>query len=665
MLLPIGHDETQVRRLPWVTFTLMALCVLTLFGTGTTSCDGSLPGMEAEVHAWQAEMDARDAEAVEPPPPKPTTPYQRWGLIPAEMKLSRLFTHQFMHAGLLHLAGNMLLLFLLGPPIEDRWGRPVFLGLYLSGGVFASLFFTATSVGSTVPLVGASGAIAAVMGAYLVRLFKSKLRYAYFILMRVGTFEAPAYLMLPLWFFGELFSARIADELGGQGGVAYWAHVGGFLYGVAFAGVMKASRFEEVFLSRRLEAKLELVAGNPIVEEIQGLQLAGRTEEAFERLLGAMRDQPEDPDVVVATWDAACALQRPHELAGALGGQIERWVADDEIQLASDYWCELTLLVPDAETDPRILLAVAKHLDAADRALEARRAIVDALRHGGIDLAPGLALRFFEIATRRAPELAAEAGRHALTWDQLPDERRRDLERQVAELEDRNAMSRGPDPAPRSDRWRGLERRGLELDLSDDDTGVPEIERDLRRSHERPEAPLPPDEDAATTAISTLPPPVPAPEPAPAGVAAGEPGRFLEIKPSEVVARALEGDGIVLARGEKLHRIPYSRIQAIGFGMVHGLAPGPVLLVDLAVNWRDADAEILQVARLRSDTTDPGTLLPNARPGVAGFADVIRDLLECSGATPLPDADADALADARFGTYPDLALYESMVFDVD
>ncbi len=678
VLLPIGHDESNVRRWPWVTFALMALCMLTLVATGTTTCDGSLPEWEARVQAELAEVE--DEADYEPPP----TPYHVWGLIPSEIRMSSVLTHQFMHAGWLHLFGNMLLLFLLGPPIEDRWGRPVFLGLYLSGGVFAGLFFAAMASSATIPLVGASGAIAAVMGAYLVRLFHSKLRYFYFFFIRMGTFEAPAYLMLPLWFFGELWSAKLSDSVGAQGGVAYWAHVGGFLYGTAFAGLIRAFQIESRFLKHRLEQRLTLVAGNPIVQEIQGLQQEGRFEEAFERLQREMRRTPEDPDVVIATWDAASALQRPHEIAGPLTQQIERWVARDEMQSAADYWCELTLLVPDAPTDPKVLLAVARRLDEDDRALEARRALGHALRHGASDLSPGLALRFFEIARTRAPELAPDAGRRALEWDQLPDERRRDLENQLAEADARRAMSTGPEVAPRAHGWRGASQRALDIDLG------PAAELELETSAERfgrtspdlaePEPPASPPVDGppgvdprespeppgVDPRESPEPPPraerreSPEPRPAPPAAALGSGPRIREIKAVDAVPRALEAEGLVVRRDDKLHRIPWSRIEAIGVGAVHGVEARPVLLIDLVLDWNDPQAETLQVVRLSSHRYDPRRLAPGIDDPMQAFHALVRELLERSRATPLPDA---ASLSGPLSTYPDLGLYESLVLD--
>ena len=648
MLLPIGHDETEVRRLPWVTFTLMTLCLLILFGTGTSSCDGSVPEWEARAQAELERAEAATENGEEPEIVLPPTPYEEWGLVPADVRLSRIITHQFMHAGWLHLAGNLLLLFLLGPPIEDRWGRPVFLGLYLSAGTFSGLFFAAMSPPeSTIPLVGASGAIAGVMGAYLVRLFKSRLRYFYFLFVRMGTFEAPAYLMLPLWLGTELFNASVSDAIGQQGGVAYWAHVGGFLWGMAFAGIIRFGGIETRFLQSSLEAKLTLARGNPVIEEIQALQQEGRFEEAYERLRRTLRRHPEDPDVVIATWDAAAALQRPEEAATELTRQIGRWIDTDELQSATDYWCELTLLVPDAEVDRRILLSVVRRLDEQDRPLEARRALQHALGRGAEDLPPGLALRFYDVARRRAPELAIDAARRALSWHELPDDRRRDIEADLIDLDRTRARPEASHTEARGEGWQGENDRAIELDEPID------LELDSEPRHREPVAAP---RLTETEPVADFAPPI-APE-------LGSGPRWRDVKIIEAVPTQLDGDGLTLERGDRQHHLPYSRIQAIAVAAVHGLGEQPVLLIDLAINWNDPAAETLQLVRLRSDRFDPCSLIPGESETVDAFRRLVTELLEASGATPLPDLES-ARGDPAFSTFPDPGLYASVVLDIE
>ena len=143
-----------------------------------------------------------------------------------------LFTSMFMHAGTLHIAGNMLYLWIFGDNVEDRVGHARYLVFYLVGGVVASLTHLVTNWGSEIPTVGASGAIAAVLGAYLLLFPGSRIVTA----IPLGKFTqlttVPAIVVLGFWFILQLFDGVM--YLGGAdvGGVAVWAHVGGFIAGV-------------------------------------------------------------------------------------------------------------------------------------------------------------------------------------------------------------------------------------------------------------------------------------------------------------------------------------------------------------------------------------------------------------------------------------------------
>jgi membrane associated rhomboid family serine protease len=142
-----------------------------------------------------------------------------------------LFTAMFMHGGVLHIAGNMLFLWIFGNNVEDAMGRIKFLLFYLAGGVVAALAQVAISPNSDVPTLGASGAIAAVLGAYAVLYPRARVVTLIFIVFFITVITVPALLVLGLWFLFQLLDAS-AQPLGGGGGVAYFAHIGGFLFGL-------------------------------------------------------------------------------------------------------------------------------------------------------------------------------------------------------------------------------------------------------------------------------------------------------------------------------------------------------------------------------------------------------------------------------------------------
>lgn len=176
----------------------------------------------------------------------------QFALIPANVTsgldlgdITDIFTSMFMHAGLLHIAGNMLYLWIFGDNVEDSMGPGKYLIFYLVGGVVASLAHIFTNPGSQIPTVGASGAIAAVLGAYLVLYPRSRVMtiipLGFFMRMTL----VPASIVLGLWFILQLFSGVASLGAGDVGGVAFWAHIGGFVTGVLLALLMGKRRRPE------------------------------------------------------------------------------------------------------------------------------------------------------------------------------------------------------------------------------------------------------------------------------------------------------------------------------------------------------------------------------------------------------------------------------------
>jgi len=199
-MFPIGDDNTARRTIPLVTYALIVLNVL----------------------FFLVELGGGDAFIMQ------------WAFVPSRFLANpiggfiTLFTSMFMHAGWLHLGGNMLYLWIFGDNVEDRFGHVKFLVFYLLcglGATFAQLMF---SLGSNIPSLGASGAIAGVLGAYILMFPKGRIR----VLQGQQVVQAPALMVIGFWIVLQLFSgigsiASTADT----GGVAYMAHIGGFVAG--------------------------------------------------------------------------------------------------------------------------------------------------------------------------------------------------------------------------------------------------------------------------------------------------------------------------------------------------------------------------------------------------------------------------------------------------
>lgn len=169
-----------------------------------------------------------------------------WSVIPRNIThggaLPTLLTATFLHASWSHILGNMVFLWAFGPAIEDAMGRGRFLAFYLIGGVLAMLAQVAAMPMSRVPNLGASGAIAAVMGAFLVTYPRDRIRTLLFFFFFFRVSYIPAVLLIGFWFLIQLFNAgQVAGNVQ-HGGVAYLAHIGGFLFGVLTARLWESGR---------------------------------------------------------------------------------------------------------------------------------------------------------------------------------------------------------------------------------------------------------------------------------------------------------------------------------------------------------------------------------------------------------------------------------------
>lgn len=161
--------------------------------------------------------------------------FGEWALIPAAVSngagWSGFLTSMFLHGGLMHLGGNMLFLWIFGDNLEDELGHAPFLGFYLACGFAAGFLQYIADTQSVVPMVGASGAIAGVMGGYMLLFPKARVDVLFIFIVIFKIFPIPAWIMLGLWFGIQLIGG--VGSAGQEGGVAYWAHAGGFIAGVA------------------------------------------------------------------------------------------------------------------------------------------------------------------------------------------------------------------------------------------------------------------------------------------------------------------------------------------------------------------------------------------------------------------------------------------------
>lgn len=210
-MFPIGDDDTHLRITPFVTYALIAI----------------------NVAVFLLQLSGGNAFTTQ------------WAFVPGRFTqnpvgdLQTLFTAMFMHGSWMHLGGNMLYLWIFGNNIEDRFGHVPFLLFYLVSGVLASFAQYFVMPNSMVPNVGASGAIAGVLGAYLLLFPHKRVQVA----IGYAVVPMPALVVIGFWIVLQLFSGvgsiAYTDETSDQGGVAYMAHVGGFFAGLALAYLLR------------------------------------------------------------------------------------------------------------------------------------------------------------------------------------------------------------------------------------------------------------------------------------------------------------------------------------------------------------------------------------------------------------------------------------------
>ncbi len=212
-MIPL-RDENPAQRAPIVTRTLIALNVV---------------GFMAEL----AQGDQLRAFI------------QAWGFVPERLAAAfagsgelssaaiTLITSMFLHGGWLHLLGNMWYLWIFGDNVEDRLGHAAFLAFYLSAGLVSALAHAFFNFDSPVPTVGASGAIAGVLGAYALAFPRARVVTLVPVFFFFQVIALPAMLVLGLWFVFQFFSGALSVAGAGSGGVAWWAHIGGFAFGYA------------------------------------------------------------------------------------------------------------------------------------------------------------------------------------------------------------------------------------------------------------------------------------------------------------------------------------------------------------------------------------------------------------------------------------------------
>jgi hypothetical protein len=467
--------------------------------------------------------------------------------------------------------------------------------------------------------------------------------------------------MLPLWFGAEILSARLAGDVGSSGGVAYWAHVGGFMWGAAIAAAIGHWRLEERFIHSAIEGKITVMS-NPIVEEAMEARSTGNLQRAYALLAPAAKNSPNDPDIVTAFWETTCALRCAQEAVPAMYRIANSALRNGDKELAAQYWGEVAECLPEARAESTWLIRLVPALLDLDLRKQAALALRHAVSEEQSVVSLGTSLRVLDLARGVDVHAGISAARRVLASPDFHESKRERVEQQLATLEaeaahqpshlhqatgidrsiaidDDELMQETADESAVSDNNEPTQHStGLELDASGK-----LVATDITNADGEPELLI------GLTPEDMLLPPL---------------ARFMSVKAMEVKPIELLDHAISIMGSEgKTKKLEYNKISAIAVAAVPGKASKSVLIVDLVLNWNDSNAEILHTVRLRSDEFDVRNLVPMARRPMDAFRAFIAELLSRSAAVPLPDENS-----ARghpFQSYPDLDTYQRKALSVD
>jgi len=464
MLIPLRHENMQGRRWPVVTFGIIALNVIVFLGTHWTM-DRQGPELgQVKLHllllaamhpelkipekaqefvvsiqtknaamwkeaknpnrdvldAWDArhrlqedpeelqqEMDSLGESYAQLNSNSILTKY---AYIPAHPTLLSLITANFLHGGWLHIIGNMWFLWLAGAVLEDTWGRVIYPAFYLIAGVLALQVHAMANPGSFTPTIGASGAIAGLMGAFLVRFPTTKIEMGYLFFYRLYRFKMAAYWLLPVWLLTEVFYGSV---FGQYSGTAHWAHVGGFVFGALIAVGVRKTGLEQI-AEKGIQEKISWVS-HPLLAQASEHMEKGELDPAAASLQKLLLEKPD-------SIDAHRMLQRIHwekndlpahrdALAKILSLEIKANDHEGALQTYQDFrkaggqklpaslWLEFCRLL---ETQPDVSRAADEYLELARAYPAEKQALLGQMAAGRIYLKrlnrPEDALHWYEAA---------------------------------------------------------------------------------------------------------------------------------------------------------------------------------------------------------------------------------------------------------------------------
>ena len=621
MLIPIGHESSAVRRLPWVTFFILASCFIIhilvtidlnkrekdlqnaareflgyymehpyleldsealnlIFGERLTEqiqeqLDIIRKEASRDVHLFKGQQQEELNQLSEKLKAIINNiPYRKYGFIPAKQSFFTLLTYMFIHSGWFHLLGNLLFLYLTGPFIEDVWGRPFYTAFYLMMGIGSALMFAQRYPDLAGPLIGASGAIAGVMGAFLIRYWKTKIEFLFILFPLIfirWTFKAPAWLMLPLWFLLEFFNARVMDTINpqGGGGVAHWAHVWGFVFGIVTALGVKYFKIEEKYVRPKIDAQTSYVdEGFQALEDATEKKNAGKSDEAFTLLIEVARKNPGHKDLIEGLWELGVEIGKENESAKFLIALVESEIRRNQMELAASHFWRLREKIPEASVSSTYKIRLIQHLKERQEGEDAKALANELLQEVSLDSPPVLLMNFVNIVSELNPSLAGKVMELCLQHPEIQEHQKDELRKKFGGLQEKAQAA------------------------------APTADRSVKVTHATP----------------------------------------VSLKEEKL---AMNVKGV----GERV--LSLNRIQSISVAEIASLEDLPYLLIDLFLDDPKSSASAVRSIRLLSSGFEPRTFYPDIEDSREALKAFISNLLESSGATAYPDKESALLSPPR------------------
>lgn len=439
--VPIGNENSTVRRLPWVTFSIMAVNVVVFYVTlpvvGSQQDElnnlgtriGQFIGKHQELLADEnvreklseiGMMSKIEGDAIAEDlrtSPETSAQYKEWlngiegqklreeldqklaafktaaqdsiwykyGLAPnGKWKAHQLITAAFLHGGTLHLFFNMIFFFAVAFSLEDLWGRGVFLGFYLLSAAASCVPSLVSPV--VVPSIGASGAISATMGAFMFRLPKTKIKLCcipaitpvWWIRLLCGFKQlivmVPGYVYLASYFLAQVVSWYFDKRAGSASNVAYSVHIAGFIFGGAFALMMKFTKYEEEHINPKIEAMVSFSAAPAVSQALEALD-KGDAVMAERKLKAHLSKQPDDTNALLAAIQVYQQSENFDRLNAMYARLIRQHLANQDREAALYAYDSLLSAFPDNNVAPKIAvrdwISICEYLRESDMNREA------------------------------------------------------------------------------------------------------------------------------------------------------------------------------------------------------------------------------------------------------------------------------------------------------